>query len=107
MIRVLLGAVLVFTFTASQATRESPAWAAKELRAGIIGTDTSGDPVISLPLYGGKHAKTSAADVVKLDTSTSTDEPGGRRDVMPGWGQGPTPAYTVIYTRKLHHERGR
>lgn len=25
----------------------------------------------------------------------------------PGWGLGPTPAYTVIYTGKLHHERGR
>lgn len=37
----------------------------------IIGTDTSGDPVISLPLYGGKHAKTSAADVVKLDIARS------------------------------------
>ncbi|MDR6789118.1 hypothetical protein J2Y58_004207, partial [Sphingomonas sp. BE138] len=26
---------------------------------------------------------------------------------MPGWGLGPTPAYTAIYTGKLHHERGR
>lgn len=25
----------------------------------------------------------------------------------PGWGLGPTPAYTVIYTGKLHHDRGR
>ena len=25
----------------------------------------------------------------------------------PGWGRGPTPAYTVIYTGKLHHDRGR
>ena len=33
----------------------------------ILGTDTSGDPVISIPLYGGNHAKTSATDVVKLD----------------------------------------
>src|SRR5688500_17006947 len=42
MIKVLLGAVLVFA--ASQATPESPAWATKELRAGIIGTDTSHVP---------------------------------------------------------------
>ena len=27
--------------------------------------------------------------------------------LTPGWGLGPTPAYTVIYTGKLHHERGR
>jgi len=33
----------------------------------VTGTDVSGDPVISLPLYGGKHAKKSAADVIKLD----------------------------------------
>ena len=25
----------------------------------------------------------------------------------PGWGLGATPAYTVIYTGKLHHDRGR
>lgn len=25
----------------------------------------------------------------------------------PGWGLGPTPAYAVIYTGKLHHDRGR
>ena len=25
----------------------------------------------------------------------------------PGWGLGPTPACTVIYTGKLHHHRGR
>ena len=42
MIRVLLAAM--FALTASQATRESPAWAAKELRAGVIGTDTSHVP---------------------------------------------------------------
>lgn len=33
----------------------------------VIATDDSGDPVISIPLYGGKHAKKSAADLVKLD----------------------------------------
>lgn len=33
----------------------------------ITGTDASGDPIISLPLYGGKHAKKNAAQVVKLD----------------------------------------
>ncbi len=38
----------------------------------IVGTDTSGDPVISLPLYGGKHAKKSATDVVKLDVTRSS-----------------------------------
>ena len=38
----------------------------------IVGKDDSGDPVISLPLYGGKHAKKSAADVVKLDVTLST-----------------------------------
>jgi hypothetical protein len=38
----------------------------------IIGTDASGDPVISLPLYGGKHAMKSATDVVKLDITRST-----------------------------------
>ena len=42
MIRVLLAAVLAFA--AFQSTRESPAWAVKELRAGIIGTDTSHVP---------------------------------------------------------------
>ena len=42
MIRVLLAAALAFA--ASQSTREAPAWAAKELRAGIIGTDTSHVP---------------------------------------------------------------
>ena len=45
--------------------------------------------------------------LVKLDTSTLTDEPGGHRDADAGVGLGPTPAYTVIYTGKLHHERGR
>jgi hypothetical protein len=38
----------------------------------IIGTDVSGDPIISLPLYGGKHAKKSATDVVKLDIDRGT-----------------------------------
>jgi hypothetical protein len=38
----------------------------------IVGTDTSGDPVISLPLYGGKHVKKSATDVVKLDITRPT-----------------------------------
>lgn len=38
----------------------------------IVGTDGSGDPVISLPLYGGKHAKKSQTDVVKLDITLST-----------------------------------
>lgn len=33
----------------------------------ITGTDVSGDPIISVPLYGGKHAKKSASDIVKLD----------------------------------------
>ena len=42
MIKLLLGAVLIVL--ASQGTREAPAWAAKELRAGIIGTDTSHVP---------------------------------------------------------------
>lgn len=35
----------------------------------IVGTDVSGDPIISLPLYGGKHAKTSATDVIQLDVT--------------------------------------
>ena len=38
----------------------------------IVGKHDSGDPVISLPLYGGNHAKKSAADIVKLDVSLST-----------------------------------
>jgi hypothetical protein len=42
MIKVLLGVVLAFA--ASQSTPPSPAWAVKELRAGIIGTDTSHVP---------------------------------------------------------------
>lgn len=37
----------------------------------IVGTDVSGDPVISVPLYGGKHAKKSLTDVVKLDIANS------------------------------------
>ena len=38
----------------------------------ILGTDDSGDPLISVPLYGGKHAKKSTTDVVRLDISKST-----------------------------------
>ncbi len=38
----------------------------------IVGTDISGDPVISIPLYGGKHAKKSQTDTVKLDISQYT-----------------------------------
>lgn len=38
----------------------------------IVGTDVSGDPVISIPLYGGKHAKKSQNDVVKLDITKTT-----------------------------------
>lgn len=33
----------------------------------IVGAEESQDPIISLPLYGGKHAKKSATDLVKLD----------------------------------------
>ncbi len=33
----------------------------------IIGTSSSGDPVISVPIYGSNHAKQSATDVVSLD----------------------------------------
>jgi hypothetical protein len=29
------------------------------------------------------------------------------RGLPPGWVRGPTPANTLISTRKLHHERGR
>ena len=45
--------------------------------------------------------------LVKLDTSTLTDEPGGHRDAAVGGGASPTPDSTVISTQKLHHERGR
>lgn len=38
----------------------------------IVGTAVSGDPVISIPLYGGKHAKKSMTDVVKLDMTKNT-----------------------------------
>lgn len=38
----------------------------------IVGTDDSGDPIISVPLYGGKHAKKSATDVVTLDVEQDT-----------------------------------
>jgi hypothetical protein len=37
----------------------------------IIGTSSSGDPVISVPIYGSNHAKTSATDVVTLDITKS------------------------------------
>ena len=42
------------------------------LPATIIGTDVSGDPIISVPLYGGKHAKKSTTDVVLLDIDKNT-----------------------------------
>ena len=42
------------------------------LPAIIIGTDVSGDPIISVPLYGGKHAKKSTTDVVLLDIDKNT-----------------------------------
>ena len=35
----------------------------------ITGTNTSGDPVISVPIYGSNHAKQSADDVVALDVT--------------------------------------
>jgi hypothetical protein len=38
----------------------------------IIGTNASGDPVISVPLYGGKHAKKSLTDVLTLDIGKDT-----------------------------------
>src|SRR5206468_569088 len=38
----------------------------------IIGKDDSGDPVISVPLYGGKHAKKSVTDIVTLDIEKDT-----------------------------------
>ncbi|TDW97488.1 hypothetical protein [Dinghuibacter silviterrae] len=37
----------------------------------IIGTTTSGDPVISVPIYGSNHAMQSATDVVTLDITQS------------------------------------
>ena len=37
----------------------------------IIGTSISGDPVISVPIYGSNHAKQSATDVVELDITKS------------------------------------
>jgi len=39
------------------------------LQFNIIGTDTSGDPIISVPLYGGKHAKKLPEQIVKLDVT--------------------------------------
>ncbi|MEP6734978.1 MAG: hypothetical protein ABJA70_05635 [Chryseolinea sp.] len=33
----------------------------------VIATDDSGDPIISIPLYGGKHAKKSPTEIVQLD----------------------------------------
>lgn len=38
----------------------------------IIGKDDSGDPVISVPLYGGKHAKKSPTDLPILDIEKDT-----------------------------------
>jgi hypothetical protein len=38
----------------------------------IIGKSNSGDPVISVPLYGGNHAKTSPADKVKLNITNDS-----------------------------------
>jgi hypothetical protein len=38
----------------------------------VIATDESGDPIISVPLYGGKHAKKSVTDIVKLDITQNT-----------------------------------
>jgi hypothetical protein len=38
----------------------------------IIGKDDSGDPIVSIPIYGGNHAKKSAADIVKLDITRDT-----------------------------------
>ena len=37
----------------------------------IIGTDSSGDPMISVPIYGSNHAKQTATDVVLLDITKS------------------------------------
>ncbi len=36
----------------------------------VIGEDTSGDPIISVPLYGANHAKRKKDNVVKLDVSS-------------------------------------
>jgi len=38
----------------------------------IVGEDDSGDPIVSIPIYGGNHAKKSATDIVKLDISKDT-----------------------------------
>lgn len=38
----------------------------------IIGKDDSGDPVISIPLYGGRHAQKSPTDLVRLDVTKDT-----------------------------------
>jgi hypothetical protein len=38
----------------------------------VIDTDESGDPVISVPLYGGNHAKKSVTDIVMLDVTQNT-----------------------------------
>jgi hypothetical protein len=35
----------------------------------IIGTDTGGDPIISVPIYGSNHAKQSSTDVVEMDVT--------------------------------------
>jgi hypothetical protein len=38
----------------------------------IIGQANSGDPVISIPIYGSNHAKTSATDIVELDVTSNS-----------------------------------
>jgi hypothetical protein len=42
------------------------------LPATIIGKDDSGDPIISVPFYGGKHAKKNAADIPTLEIEKQT-----------------------------------
>ena len=38
----------------------------------IIGTDVSGDPLISVPLYGGKHAMKTPTELLTLDIEKNT-----------------------------------
>ena len=38
----------------------------------IVGKDDSGDPIVSIPIYGGNHAKKDATDIVKLDITKDT-----------------------------------
>lgn len=45
--------------------------------------------------------------MVKLGTSTLTDEPVAAETSTPGWGLGTIPAYTVVNTGKIRHDRGR